>query len=123
MQPRTLVICLVLLALVTGACVSGTQQTNSGSSGVSRAKKGPNDPVKIGFSMDTLKEERWQRDKDLVEKRVKELGMEVNVQVANGDDNLQIKQAENLLTQGVDVLIVAPHNGEVAASINRKSVV
>ena len=62
--------------------------------------------IKIGFAMDTLKEERWQRDKDLVEKRAKELGMQVNVQVANGDDNQQIKQAENLLTQGVDVLIV-----------------
>jgi D-xylose transport system substrate-binding protein len=102
------------LALAISACVSGTQQTNTTGA---RAKKGPNDPVKIGFSMDTLKEERWQRDKDLIEKRVKELGMEVNVQVANGDDNLQIKQAENLLTQGVDVLIVAPHNGEIAASI------
>jgi len=101
------------MALVTGACVSSTQQTNTGA----RKKKGPNDPIKIGFSMDTLKEERWQRDKDLVEKRSKELGIELNVQVANGDDNLQIKQAENLLTQGVDVLIVAPHNGEIAASI------
>jgi D-xylose transport system substrate-binding protein len=30
---------------------------------------------------------------------------------------VQVKQAENLLTQGVDVLIVAPHNGSVAASI------
>jgi D-xylose transport system substrate-binding protein len=67
--------------------------------------------------MDTLKEERWQRDKDLVEKRAKELGMQVNVQVANGSDSEQIKQAENMLTQGVDVLIVAPHNGEIAASI------
>ncbi|MGI8733873.1 MAG: sugar ABC transporter substrate-binding protein [Pyrinomonadaceae bacterium] len=113
MQHRTLVVCLVLLALVTGACVSSTQQTNTGA----RMKKGPNDPIKIGFSMDTLKEERWQRDKDLIEKRTKELGIELNVQVANGDDNLQIKQAENLLTQGVDVLIVAPHNGEIAASI------
>jgi D-xylose transport system substrate-binding protein len=82
-----------------------------------RRKKGPNDPISIGFSMDTLKEERWQRDKELVEKRAKELGMPVSVQVANGDDSLQIKQAENLLTQGVDVLIVAPHNGEIAASI------
>ncbi|HET6670854.1 MAG TPA: substrate-binding domain-containing protein [Pyrinomonadaceae bacterium] len=114
MRDRILTVCLVLLALVTGACVSGTQQTNTGAT---RAKKGPNDPIKIGFSMDTLKEERWQRDKDLIEKRAKELGVEVNVQVANGDDNLQIKQAENLLTQGVDVLIVAPHNGEIAASI------
>lgn len=114
MSHRTLIVCLVLLALVTGACVSSTQQTNTGAN---RPKKGPNDPIKIGFSMDTLKEERWQRDKDLVEKRAKELGIEVVVQVANGDDNLQIKQAENLLTQGVDVLIVAPHNGEIAASI------
>ncbi len=114
MRRETLVVWLILLALIAGACVSGTQQTNTGAM---KTKKGPNEPVVIGFSMDTLKEERWQRDKDLVEKRAKELGMQVNVQVANGDDNLQIKQAENLLTQGVDVLIVAPHNGEIAASI------
>jgi D-xylose transport system substrate-binding protein len=111
---RTLVVCLLLSALVAAGCVSGTQQTNTGGS---RRKKGPNEPISIGFSMDTLKEERWQRDKDLVEKRAKEIGAQLNVQVANGSDSEQIKQAENMLTQGVDVLIVAPHNGEVAASI------
>jgi D-xylose transport system substrate-binding protein len=104
---------VLLFSILVGACVSTNQPTNT----TARKKKGPNDPVVIGFSMDTLKEERWQRDKDLVEKRAKELGMQVFVQVANGDDNLQIKQAENLLTQNVDVLIVAPHNAEVAASI------
>ena len=67
--------------------------------------------------MDTLKEERWQRDKALVEQRAKEVGAVVDVQVANGDDAVQTKQAENMLTKGVDVLIVAPHNGEIAASI------
>ncbi len=105
---------LLLFAILVGACVSTNQPTNNSAT---RKKKGPNEPIVIGFSMDTLKEERWQRDKDLVEKRAKELGMQVFVQVANGDDNLQIKQAENLLTQNVDVLIVAPHNAEVAASI------
>ncbi len=114
MKRRTLMLCVVLLTLIAGGCVSSTQQTNTSGA---RKKKGPNDPVVIGFSMDTVKEERWQRDKDLVEKHAKELGMQVSVQVANGDDSLQVKQAENLLTQGVDVLIVAPHNGEIAASI------
>ncbi len=114
MRRSTLIVPLFLGALIAGGCVSGTQQSNTG---LTKKKKGPNDPVVIGFSMDTVKEERWQRDKDLVEKRAKELGMQVSVQVANGDDNLQVKQAENLLTQGVDVLIVAPHNGEIAASI------
>ncbi|MCA1604877.1 MAG: substrate-binding domain-containing protein, partial [Acidobacteria bacterium] len=114
MRRSTLIVLVLLFALVVGACVSGTQQTsNSGA----RKPKGPNDKIKIGFSMDTLKEERWQRDKDLVEKRAKEIGAEVNVQVANSSDSEQIKQAENMLTQGIDVLIVAPHNGEVAASI------
>src|SRR6266481_322975 len=114
MKRSTLIIPLFLFALIAGACVSGTKQTNEGGA---RTKKGPNDKVKIGFSMDTLKEERWQRDKDLVEKHCKEIGAELNVQVANGNDSEQIKQAENMLTQGIDVLIVAPHNGEIAASI------
>ena len=82
-----------------------------------RRKKGPGEPVKLGFAMDTLKEERWQRDKQLVEQRAKEVGAELIVDVANGDDKLQINQAENQLTRGVDVLIVAPHNGEIAAQI------
>jgi D-xylose transport system substrate-binding protein len=114
MRRSNLAVLLFALSLLVGACVSSNESNNAGAT---RKKKGPNEPIVIGFSMDTLKEERWQRDKDLVEKRAKELGMQVLVQVANGDDNLQIKQAENLLTQNVDVLIVAPHNAEVAASI------
>jgi D-xylose transport system substrate-binding protein len=73
--------------------------------------------VRIGFSMDTLKEERWHRDRDLLVKRAGELGAEVLVQAANGNDALQNSQAENMLTQGVDVLLVAPHNGKSAAAI------
>ena len=110
MRTRVILIGAVLLTMLTVACVSGTQ-TNS------RKKKGPTETVRIGFSMDTLKEERWQRDKALVEQRCKEVGAECEIQVANGDDAVQTKQCDNLLTKGVDVLIVAPHNGQIAASI------
>jgi D-xylose transport system substrate-binding protein len=108
---------LVLIGALSGlafvfACVSGPQ-TNTGN----MKKKGPNETVRIGFSMDTLKEERWQRDKALVEQRCKEVGADCEIQVANGDDAVQTKQCDNLLTKGVDVLIVAPHNGQIAASI------
>ncbi len=114
MQRGALIFCLVLLATICGACVSGSKPTNTSST---RANKGPNETIHIGFSMDTLKEERWVRDKELVEKHSRDVGAQLNVQVANGNDSEQIKQAENMLTQGVDVLIVAPHNGDVAASI------
>src|SRR4051794_4063973 len=103
----------VALALLAAGCVSGPQQQATGNCPDKSKKTGP---VKIGFSMDTLKEERWQRDKELVEARAKEVGANLDVQVANGSDDVQIKQADNMLTQGVDVLIVAPHNGVVAAS-------
>ena len=109
----------ILLAVATSfACVNPEQQQTStaasGTTGTTAARSGP---VRIGFSMDTLKEERWQRDKALVEQRAKEIGAVLDVQVANGDDAVQTRQADNMLTKGVDVLIVAPHNGEIAASI------
>lgn len=115
-------IALTLVLFAAAGCTSGgtgEQAGNAGGGGgeTARKKKGPNEQVFIGFLMDTLKEERWQRDKELVEKRAGEVGARLSVQVANGDDNLQIKQAENLLSQKVDVLIVAPHNGEIAATI------
>ena len=73
--------------------------------------------IRLGFSMDTLKEERWHRDRELLIERARMLGAEVLVQAANGNDALQNSQAENMLTQGVDVLLVAPHNGKTAAVI------
>jgi D-xylose transport system substrate-binding protein len=73
--------------------------------------------IKIGLSLDTLKEERWQHDRDLFTAKCKELGAEVLVQAANSDDALQNSQAENLLTEGVQVLVVVPHNGRSAATI------
>lgn len=110
LMARIIPFALTAVLLFT-ACVKGPESTNTGGG----AKSGG--PVRIGFSMDTLKEERWQRDKALVEQRCKEVGAQCEVQVANGVDADQIKQCENFLTKGVDVLIVAPHNGQISASI------
>jgi D-xylose transport system substrate-binding protein len=73
--------------------------------------------VRIGLSLDTLKEERWQHDRDLFTAKAKELGAEVLVQAANSNDAQQNSQAENLLTQGINVLVVVPHNGKSMATI------
>ncbi len=73
--------------------------------------------IRIGLSLDTLKEERWQRDRDMFVARAKELGAEVLVQAANNNDAIQYNQAENLLSQNIDVLVVVPHNGVSAGSI------
>ena len=122
-QARVLAWALAAAVLfVAGACVNNqTTQNGSGSTAAGgyqrKAAKKTGEPVYIGFSMDTLKEERWNRDKALVEARAKEVGAQLDVQVANGSDSVQVNQCNDLLTKGVDVLIVAPHNGEIAASI------
>ena len=77
--------------------------------------------IVIGMSLDTLKEERWQRDRDLFKAKVEELGGEVKVLSADGNDQTQLSQAEQLISQGVDVLVVVPHNAEATATIVEKA--
>lgn len=79
------------------------------------------DDITIGLSMDNLRLERWQHDRDIFVERAEELGAEVLVQSANGDDMVQMSQAENLITQGIDVLVVVPHNGQIMGSIVREA--
>ena len=97
----------VMVVVFESACVEAPSDKSNKNSG----------RIRIGLSMDTLKEERWQHDRDLFVERAKELGADVLVQAADSDDKVQTQQAENLLTQGVNVLVVIPHNGEIAASI------
>lgn len=111
---RTLLTLSVIFSVVFAAACSQAGQGPGGNStsGQNRAGK-----IRIGLSMDSLKEERWQKDRDIFVKRAEELGAEVLVQAADGKDETQVKQAESLLTQGIDVLVVIPHNSEVAGSI------
>ncbi|WP_240056626.1 D-xylose ABC transporter substrate-binding protein [Bacillus mesophilum] len=79
------------------------------------------DPIEIGFSMDTLEEERWYKDRDLFKQAAENLGANVRVMAANGNDALQVLQAETLIDQGVDLLVVVPHNAEATAAIVHKA--
>lgn len=66
--------------------------------------------VKIGFSLGTLKEERWLKDRDILMAKVKELGADILVQNANNDDQDQLKQVKYLLEEKIDVLIIVPND-------------
>src|SRR5204862_7294961 len=69
----------------------------------------------IGLSMDTLKEERWQGDRDLFVARARELDADVLVQSANSDDTRQISDVQALISRRVDVLVIVLHNGGARA--------
>jgi D-xylose transport system substrate-binding protein len=67
--------------------------------------------------MDSLKIERWQTDLDNFQKRAAELGAEVVVETAEGNDDLQLEQAQKLLGSGVKSLVLVAHDTEKAVRI------
>ena len=66
--------------------------------------------IKIGFSIEDIKGERWQTDLDEFQRRAHELGGAVVTRSANGDDDLQFRQINELLEGGIDVLVFLPHD-------------
>jgi D-xylose transport system substrate-binding protein len=115
------VFALMLASSLTGCgAVTTGDKAASSDQNQTQVKKKHDKPL-IGFSMDTLKEERWQKDKDMFEGKLKELGADVKTLAANGDDAAQLSQAEQLISEGVDVLVVVPHNAEATAAIVEKA--
>jgi D-xylose transport system substrate-binding protein len=69
----------------------------------------------IGLSLDTLKEARWQSDRDMMKARAEALGADLLIQSANSDDARQIADVQALLTRRVNVLVIVPHDGTAMA--------
>ena len=68
---------------------------------------------KIGFSIDDLRVERWTRDRAFFIAAAEKQGAKVFVQSADASEQRQISQIENLISRGVDVLVIVPFNATV----------
>lgn len=69
----------------------------------------------IGFSLATLKEDRWLRDRDIFIAKAKQAGYDVMVKHANNDSQLQFEQVNDMIAEGIDVLVIAPQDSDDAA--------
>jgi D-xylose transport system substrate-binding protein len=77
--------------------------------------------IKVGLSLPTQREERWVKDKQVMEAEAKKAGIDLRVQVTDNDAAKQVAQCENLISQGIKVLILAPHDASSAAVIIDKA--
>jgi D-xylose transport system substrate-binding protein len=73
--------------------------------------------LSIGISLPTQREIRWVLDRENFEAAGIEQNVSISMQIADNDAAKQQNQCENLITQGVDILIVAPVDGEQAKNI------
>jgi D-xylose transport system substrate-binding protein len=76
---------------------------------------------KIGFSIDDLRVERWTRDREFFTQAAEQLGAKVYVQSADASEQRQIAQIENLISRGVDVLVIVPYNATVLNNAIREA--
>ena len=99
---------LMTAAAVAMALVSGAAMADA---------KNP----KIGFSIDDLRLERWAKDRDYFTAAAEKLGGKVYVQSADASEQRQIAQIENLISRGVDVLVIVPFNATVLNNAIREA--
>lgn len=88
------------LALTLSAC-------GQNSEGGSEDKKKGADGATIGIAMPTKSSERWINDGRNVVKDLESKGYKTKLVFGEDDPDQQVSQIENLITQGVDALIVA----------------
>src|ERR1700722_15372935 len=78
--------------------------------------------LKVGLIMPNYDQLRWRNaDQAFFEKEAAKLGMEVLAQSSNANEALQASQVENMLTQGIDVLVLTPVNANAANGLVRKA--
>lgn len=105
----TLMFVSLLLSVVIGLTLArGGGDRAAGGGGAAKQ-------VLIGLSLDTLKEARWQADRDMFVAAAEKLGAKVKVLAANSNDVQQMKDVQSLISAGVQVLVIAPHDGAAMA--------
>jgi D-xylose transport system substrate-binding protein len=75
--------------------------------------------IKIGMMLPNTIKERYPRERDYFIAKINELGGTVISTDAQNDDKLQLRQAEELINSGIDVLVIIAVNKNTAANIVR----
>lgn len=94
------VVVIALLAAALAGCGRAAETADSG------AGKGT-----IGIAMPTKSSERWVADGQNMVNQFQELGYQTDLQYGDDVVQNQVSQIENMITKGVDLLVIAPIDG------------
>ena len=121
---RTLImltVLIVLSAFVLTAC--GGQETSDTPVVEEPAVEEPaaEEPAaevtgKVGIVLPTRDEPRWIQDETRFRDALEAQGYEVEILFSQGDSAIELTNVEQLITQGIEVLILTPHDGAAAAA-------
>ncbi|MDD3334810.1 MAG: sugar ABC transporter substrate-binding protein [Eubacteriales bacterium] len=74
-------------------------------------------PAKIGISMPTQSLERWNRDGSYLDEQFKSAGFDTILTYSDNDSGRQVNDIQNMLSDGVNLLIIAAIDGEALNTV------
>lgn len=107
----------VFLTVMMISVLAGCGNNESASTNENDGEGSDSDQYKVGLAMPTQSSERWVRDGDNMKQEFEDLGYEVDMQFGEDVVENQVAQIENMITQGVDILVIASIDGEALTSV------
>mgnify|MGYP002616933791 CR=1 FL=1 len=71
----------------------------------------------VGVAMPTKDLQRWNQDGSNMQAELEAAGYKVDIQYASNDTATQVSQIENMITEGVDVLVIASIDGSSLGTV------
>lgn len=108
---QCLIVSFVLIGMVAlSAC--GSQKKANGGSG---------DKGFVGIAMPTKSAERWIADGNNMVKKLEDQGYKTDLQYGEDKVENQVAQIENMITKGVDILVIASIDGSALTDVLDKA--
>ena len=104
---RLLSVVLVALLVITGCSIEG-QNKEADKKEVSQEEKAKDGDIKIGVSLSTLNNPFFVSIREGVEEVAQNENVETVITDAQNDSSTQNNQVEDLITQGVDLIVINP---------------
>lgn len=88
---------------------------------LAESSAGDKDKGYVGLAMPTKSSERWVADGKNMERLFQEKGYKTDLQFAEDVVENQISQIENMITKGVDVIVIASIDGNTLTDVIKKA--
>ncbi|MDW8278285.1 MAG: sugar ABC transporter substrate-binding protein, partial [Anaerolineales bacterium] len=108
-----LVAVLFIAAAILSACGTPTPTAQPAAPAATEA---PKSKLAVGIVLPTKDEPRWIQDETRFKEALTKAGYDVEILFSQGSSAKEKENVESLITKGVKVLIICPHDGSAAAA-------
>ena len=106
---------LFVAAMVLSACGAAPTEAPVAPE-ATEAPAAPVAELSVGVVLPTKDEPRWIQDETRFNEAFDAAGYDVEILFSQGDSAIELSNVEQLITQGIEVLILTPHDGAAAAA-------